>query len=140
MLRRTRFLTGEHNEDLGVTDLTWINANGSEMRQDKWKDENMKCFGMLMDGRAQVTGIRKRGQDVKLLMILNSFHDAVDFALPRTAGGVEWTLFVDSNAPEDKDSPLFEFGAHYRVPGRPLLLFLMQPDAAASAANSSANL
>lgn len=59
MLRRTRFLTGEHNEDLGVTDLTWINANGSEMQQDGWKDRNMKCFGMLMDGRAQVTGIRK---------------------------------------------------------------------------------
>ena len=27
----------------------------------------MKCFGMLMDGRAQVTGIRKRGEDATLL-------------------------------------------------------------------------
>jgi glycogen operon protein len=74
MLRRTRFLTGEYNEELGVKDVTWINANGSEMQPGDWQDGNMKCFGMLMDGRAQVTGVRKRGQDATLLMILNSFH------------------------------------------------------------------
>ncbi len=79
MLRRTRFLTGVYNEELGVKDVTWINANGSEMRPGDWTDGNMKCFGMLMDGRAQVTGIKKRGQDATLLMILNSFHDAVQF-------------------------------------------------------------
>jgi glycogen operon protein len=84
MLRRTRFLTGEYNEELGVKDVTWINACGSEMQPGDWQDGNMKCFGMLMDGRAQVTGIRKRGEDATLLMILNSFHDAVNFALPES--------------------------------------------------------
>lgn len=72
-------------------------------------------------------------------MILNSFRDAVDFSLPRTAGGVGWTLLVDSNAPEDKDPALFEFGDRYRATSRSLLLFLMRPDAAASAGNSSAD-
>jgi len=57
MLRRTRFLTGEYNEELGVKDVTWLNANGSEMQAGDWQDGNMKCFGMLMDGRAQGTGI-----------------------------------------------------------------------------------
>ena len=28
MLHRTRFLTGGYNEELGVKDVTWINANG----------------------------------------------------------------------------------------------------------------
>src|ERR1700739_4177293 len=62
ILRRNLFLTGQHNEELGVKDLTWINANGSEMEQRNWGDTNMRCFGMLLDGRAQVTGIRQRGK------------------------------------------------------------------------------
>ena len=31
VLRRSRFLTGEYIEELGVKDVTWINADGSEM-------------------------------------------------------------------------------------------------------------
>src|SRR6202012_912459 len=50
VLRRTRFLTGELNEELGIRDVTWINANGSEMQEANWKDAGMKCFGMLGGG------------------------------------------------------------------------------------------
>jgi isoamylase len=132
VLRRTRFLTGEYNEELGVKDVTWINANGSEMQPDDWQDGNMKCFGMLMDGRAQVTGIKKRGHDATLLMILNSFHDAVNFALPQSPGGSGWDLLVDTNAPDQEKRPSFKFGVHYQVSGRSLLLFLMRPKRAAS--------
>jgi isoamylase len=32
ILRRSRFLTGEYNEELAVKDVTWINAAGTEMR------------------------------------------------------------------------------------------------------------
>jgi len=42
---------------------------------------------MLMDGRAQPTGIRKRGEDATLLMVLNAYHDLVEFSLPETPGG-----------------------------------------------------
>ena len=33
ILRRGRFLTGEYNEELGVKDVTWINAAGTEMER-----------------------------------------------------------------------------------------------------------
>ncbi len=32
-LRRTRFLTGQFDEGLGIRDVTWINANGEEMQR-----------------------------------------------------------------------------------------------------------
>ena len=38
---------------------------------------NMRCFGMLIDGRAQATGIRQRGQDATLLLVFNAHHDVV---------------------------------------------------------------
>ena len=93
-----RFLTGEYNEELGIKDVTWINASGAEMRAEEWSDSNMRCFGMVMDGRAQPTGIRRRGEDATMLMVLNAHHDLVEFALPETPGGREWSLMVDTRS------------------------------------------
>ena len=66
ILRRSRFFTGEANKDIEVRDVTWINADGSEMSAEAWDDGRTQCLGMLMDGRAQATGIRKRGGDATL--------------------------------------------------------------------------
>ena len=58
ILRRNLFLNGQYVEDLDLKDVTWINANGKEMEDEHWGDSGMRCFGMLLDGRAQTTGIR----------------------------------------------------------------------------------
>jgi isoamylase len=128
ILRRNRFLTGIYNEELGVKDVTWINASGAEMKPEDWGDMNMECFGMLMDGRAQPTGIRKRGEDATLLMVLNGYHDLVCFTLPETAGGSHWQLLIDTNLPEDAGMGRFATGEVYGVTGRSLLLFALQTD------------
>ena len=89
---------------------------------------NMECFGMLMDGRAQPTGIRKRGGDATLLMVLNGYHDLVGFTLPETVGGSYWQLLIDTNLPEDGGVGTFTTGEVYGVTGRSLLLFVLQTD------------
>ncbi len=124
ILRRNRFLSGEYNEELGIKDVSWINADGNEMQPEHWNDGHMKCFGMLMDGRAQATGIRQRGQDATLLLILNAHHDLVNFQLPEVAGGVGWRCLIDTNQEQINEVlPNFAFGASYGVTGRSLLLF-----------------
>src|SRR5882762_3698677 len=82
ILRRNRFLTGQYVEEVGVKDVTWINANGSEMTAEHWQDGGMTCFGMLLDGRAQETGIRKSSTDATLLVVINGHNDLVEFTLP----------------------------------------------------------
>src|SRR6185437_8780114 len=47
MLRRGRFLVGQHNPDLDVKDLTWLSPSGKEIIEEQWKDPLAKCFGML---------------------------------------------------------------------------------------------
>ncbi len=37
ILRRGRFLTAQWNEELAVRDVTWINADGSEMSEAQWQ-------------------------------------------------------------------------------------------------------
>jgi glycogen operon protein len=126
ILRRSRFLTGEFNEELGVKDVTWINASGAEMHDEDWSDGNMRCFGMLMDGRAQATGIRQRGGDATLLMVLNAHHDVVQFTLPACPGGDEWALLIDTNIPDATEEPCFATGDVYEVTARSLLLYVMR--------------
>ncbi|MCB8874557.1 glycogen debranching protein GlgX [Acidisoma silvae] len=122
ILRRNRFLRGVFNEELGVKDVTWINASGAEMEDGQWGDEGMRCFGMLIDGRAQPSGIRKRGGDATILLVFNAAADGVNFTLPECAGGDEWTLIVDTNRPDIEDV-VSKTGDVYTVTGRSVLAF-----------------
>ncbi len=123
VLRRSRWLTGEYNEELEVKDVTWINTDGEEMRQEQWDDSNARVFGMLLDGRAQETGIRRRGELATLLIIFNPWQDVVNFKLPAATGGKGWTLRADTNFPDATEEPEFEVGHVYAVTARSLLLF-----------------
>ena len=126
VLRRSRFLTGEHDPHLDVRDVTWINANGGPMQEEHWKDGNVKCFGMLLDGRAQKTGIRKQADDQTMLLILNGFEGLVDFTMPEAFGGKGWELLIDTNIPDAPGGQTFPFGEMYQVTGRSLLLMTLQ--------------
>ena len=124
ILRRTRFLTGEWNEELQVKDVTWIDANGAEMREEHWNDANVRCFGMLLDGRAQETGIRRRGELATLLIVFNPWQDVVRFKLPAASnGGGRWMLRADTNMPDSTEEPRFDVGHVYEVTARSLVLF-----------------
>jgi glycogen operon protein len=127
VLRRNRFLTGEFVEELGVKDLTWINANGKEMEAAQWSDSLMRCFGMLMDGRAQPTGVRQLGHNATLLMVINVHHDLVQFTLPQTVGGNNWLLLIDTNLEQVQANKTFKTGSVYGVTARSLLLFALLP-------------
>jgi isoamylase len=123
LLRRGRFLSGAYNEELDVKDVTWLTASASEMTDDSWNDANARSLGVLLDGRAQESGVRRRGTDVTLYLILNAHHDVVKFTLPKTVGGRGWILRVDTNLPDIEEARTFRFGHEYEVTGRSLLLF-----------------
>ncbi|TDV56933.1 glycogen operon protein [Pseudomonas graminis] len=126
ILRRSRFLVGDYNESLGVKDVTWLSPSGEEMSIEQWEDPNGRCLGMLMDGRAQETGIRRRGSEATLLLLVNSHHDGVNFTLPEVPEGLNWTSLIDTNQPEIDGTDQFEFGSEYTVTPRSLLLFELQ--------------
>ncbi len=123
ILHRGRFLVGQHNEELGVKDVTWLLPDGTEMAGEHWDDAHARCFGMLLDGRAQPTGIKRRGQDATLLIVFNAHHDVVEFSLPEAPGGSRWVGLVDTNDPDCAVPPCFDFGHVLEVTGRSLLLF-----------------
>ncbi|MDE1166582.1 MAG: glycogen debranching protein GlgX [Pseudomonas sp.] len=123
ILRRNRFLVGTYNEDIGVKDVTWLAPDGSEMTTEQWQDGNGRCLGMVLDGRAQPSGIRKPGADATLLLIVNAHHDVVNFVLPEVPEGEFWNCLVDTNRPDLRSHERLDFGSDFLVTGRSLLLF-----------------
>jgi glycogen operon protein len=138
ILRRSRFLTGEYNADLDVRDVRWLTPAATDMEPEHWQDGNARCLGMLMDGRAQATGIKRPSMDATVLLVLNAYHDVVKFKLPEVVGGQVWRCLLDTNGPDRTETPRFQTGDEYEVTGRSLLLFALQPDNARSIALSRA--
>ena len=65
MLRRSRFLTGEHDkQQLDIRDVVWVNANGGEMTDVDWESNWLRCFGVVLDGPRPQDGNRapRRGR------------------------------------------------------------------------------
>jgi isoamylase len=128
MLRGGRFLTGEQDEELGVKDVTWLLPSAEEMAPGHWSDRSARAIGVLLDGRAQKSGIRTPGTDATLLLLLNAYQGEVAFTLPAAPGGREWVCLLDTNRSDLTNMPRFKFGHVYTVVGRSLLLFMLRPE------------
>jgi glycogen operon protein len=126
MLRRNRFLTDAYNAALDLKEVTWINADGAEMQTQDWEGDK-RCVGLMLDGRAQPTGVIRRGLDSTVLIVLNAWVDVVAFTLPKQGDDQRrWSLMIDTNHEgviEDGEEPQFSPGDAYAVTGRSILLF-----------------
>ena len=126
ILRRERFLTGHYNAELDVKDVTWLRPDGTEMHAADWSDGNALSMCVLLDGRAQPTGIRKRGSDRTLFIVFNAYHDVVQVKLVMVVGGKKWVRLLDTNQPEAPETDAFEFDHVYEVTGRSVVMFSLQ--------------
>ena len=124
---RARFFTGKESPDgSGVKDVTWITAAGREMSYGDWIDRRLRALGMLIDGRAQSSGIVAPGSDVTVLMILNANADVLPFTLPGCNAGARWERLLDTDDEGRPDGEAFAIGDVYPVTGRSLVLFALK--------------
>jgi glycogen operon protein len=79
---------------------------------------------MLLDGRAQESGLKRRGRDETLFVAMNGYQGVVPFTLPSAPGGRRWTRLVDTNR-GGTALEHFEFGQRYELAGRTLVLFVL---------------
>jgi glycogen operon protein len=124
ILQRSRFLAGIYNEELDVKDVTWLSPSGDEMTDQQWHDGNAKSLALVLDGRAQATGIRRRGADATVLLLYNAHHDVVRFTLPSIADGEQWVGLIDTNMPRGRPAA-FPPGHIYEVTARSVVAFAL---------------
>ena len=117
---------GEYNEELGVKDVTWLSPCGNEMTEEQWQDGNARCLGMLMDGRAQPTGIRRSGADATPPAAAQRPPRRGQLPPAGSGPGHRLTLLLDTNRPDDRSLERFEFDTEFTLTNRSLLLFELQ--------------
>lgn len=128
IIRRGRFLIGEYDDELEVKDITWLSPDGTEMSAEQWQDPHARCLGMLLDGRARPTGVRRKGSDATLLLIFNAHDDVVNFHLPQVTLGTHWACLLDTYRPELRDEEIHDLGSDFLVTNRSVLLFELHKD------------
>ena len=130
VLRRNRFLTGNVDEETGITDVRWLAPDGTDLTEEHWADSQMRSFGVLLDGRARISEIRRRAADATVLMFLNAHHEPVSFELPETADQDRWVLLIDTRLPFPKEHTELRTGEKYQLTERSLVVFGLEAEGA----------
>jgi isoamylase len=129
VLRGRRFFNGHRGGPLNVKDVTWIHPSGEEMTEHTWADDQLRCFGMLMDARATLTedSAHDQASTSTLLLVFNAHHDIVNVTMPAAAGPDPWLPLLDTAAAPLEEGRGYAVGATYAAAGRSLLLFARAP-------------
>jgi glycogen operon protein len=127
VLRPGHFSTGAMNPAHETRDVAWLTPAGAELQPDEWQDAQLRCFGMLADGRSQHGVVPHPGSDLVVLVIVSASHEPVEWTLPRVPACGPWMRLLDTGLPAGEAFPAFAAGQHYPAAGRSLLLFAAAP-------------
>jgi glycogen operon protein len=97
ILTRGRFLNGQYNEEAGVRDLTWLNPGGTEMEEAHWTEAGARAIGLVLEGKAQTSGVKELANDDTLLIVINAYHEGVNFVLPSAEEALHWKLVLSTD-------------------------------------------
>jgi len=99
VFRRRQFFYGRRIRGSEVKDLSWFRPDGKEMTDDDWNNPHTRCFGLRMAGDA-IVEVDTRGEpivDETFLILLNAYHEPVNFVLPVHQSGAQWEPVVDTS-------------------------------------------
>jgi len=96
-LRRTRFFTGQDNDQNGLPDINWYSRG---LNQPNWSKES-KSLACLIDGSRWKTGAGHDDND--LYLIFNASEKSLTFSLPELPSGRKWWRAIDTSLPSPQD-------------------------------------
>ncbi|HEX6030033.1 MAG TPA: glycogen debranching protein GlgX [Tepidiformaceae bacterium] len=105
VLRRRDFFRGRPIRGFGTRDITWLRADGREMRDADWGRQDVHCLGMYLPGAA-ADMYDDAGQPViddSLVLLFNNAERTVPFRLPVPPGEQRWALALDTARPEKEE-------------------------------------
>jgi len=120
---RRRFFKGRRIRGAGVKDIRWLNTDGSDMTDEQWNSDFIRCMGMLLNGEL-INEVNEKGEPIKddiLLLIVNSFWEPIGFTLPNTTLGHSWEVLVDTSMAK-MPSKQEQLSMVFNMPPRSLVL------------------
>jgi glycogen operon protein len=102
--RRTRFLHGEEVEGSTLPDVWWFRPDGRRMGQADWARPDAHVLGVFLNGEGleEVTPQGEPVEDDSFLLLLNAFHEDVEFTLPNPRYGRRWVVELSTADREER--------------------------------------
>ena len=114
LLRQPDFLHGERALRDGTRNITWLRPDGKEMQEGDWTNGYSRSIGLMI---AQ-SGL------APLFILLNAYHEDLEYRTPRPRVILEWRLLADSaRGIIEPNEPNIGHGAVITLPARGVLLF-----------------
>jgi glycogen operon protein len=117
-----------------VRDIAWYNTDGSELSDDHWNAEWNRSLAMMLNGKTLAISDEEGNpiEDDSFLILINAFHEGVEFSLPQPPDGNPWKHVLST---ENLDEPFKDvvLGPSIIVGGRSLVLLSDGTSEAASA-------
>jgi len=97
VLRRPKFFQGRKIRGTNVKDITWFNPGGSEMTDDEWTSNFVKCVGVICNG-LNIDVLDFKGNvicDDTYLLLFNAHYEPHQFVLPGPTD-IRWKKVIDT--------------------------------------------
>ncbi|HEX2854947.1 MAG TPA: glycogen debranching protein GlgX [Opitutaceae bacterium] len=97
IFHQPKFFQGRALRGSEIKDITWINANGTEMEEEAWRAEHAKVIGVMLCGDSLdvYDYFGRRIVDDTFLLYFNAHHEGVEITLPGEAE-TRWQLILDT--------------------------------------------
>lgn len=123
VLKRRKFFQGRSIRGEGVTDVSWLTPNGTDMTDGDWNGP-VRAVGMRLAGDL-INEVDDWGDPIvgdTLIVLWNAGDETCPFTMPPTNPGHSLELLLDT-ADDDAVKPPLKSGAKYDLQGRSLALF-----------------
>jgi glycogen operon protein len=100
---RRRWFQGRPIRGNDVSDIGWFTPGGTEMSDQDWQAGFAKTLGVFLNGSA-IRTMDERGRHVvddSFFVMFNAHSEAVEFVLPESKWGEQWTIALDTNDSAD---------------------------------------
>jgi glycogen operon protein len=108
IFRRRRWFEGRAIHGAGVEDISWFTPDALEMTDSDWQVGHARSLAVLLNGDAIPTP-GPHGEPIRddtFMLLSNANVDAVTFTIPDILSGSHWTVELDTNTIETRDTEL----------------------------------
>ncbi len=125
IFRQPRFFQGRSLRGGEIKDITWFNADGTEMTDEDWSADFAKVVGVLLCGDSLAERDHRGDplRDETFLLYFNSHYKDVPVELP-SLKNVSWELVIDTSREEGflAEPPVLHGESCHTLPARSFLL------------------
>ena len=102
-LHRRKFFQDRTIRNSVIRDIAWYGADGKEMPEEAWSTGWALSLGLMLNGRTLQAsdGDGNPLMDDSFLILVNAFHEGVEFTLPPVPNGSPWRQVVDTENIDD---------------------------------------